>query len=412
MKQQVRNKLHGKAGFTLVELIVVIAILGILAGIGTVGYSGYVKKAHQAADNQLLGVVNQAFAAACVENGTSNVAQSGVALATGTTITSVSGGTVAGTSIPTSFEKYFAGNEGTLKYYTNDGDIKFINGMFRVFQEGESVVIDYGGGTLTLPYGAVQNLKDSAFCADGVEALLDKVANVSGIAASMLSLPGTSTQFVEMISGDYADLAHALGVPYDPNATGEDANPEFNAALVELVTQKAQMLAAAEGKTLSDYTTPELSNLMNQAGNLIMANNAVLNAAKNTVGKDTDALLNGLKDGFSSTDIKEMIDTGASGEGLSQAALVYGMYTAYAQRNKIPFDGTDMNAVLTGANTDGFKQYIVSDDAKKDIAGYMGAMEMISNSTGSGENAEAVSNLLLNGFSDEELQKILKDATM
>ena len=40
-------------GFTLVELIVVIAILGILAGVGTVGYSGYIKKANMAADQQL-----------------------------------------------------------------------------------------------------------------------------------------------------------------------------------------------------------------------------------------------------------------------------------------------------------------------------------------------------------------------
>lgn len=61
MKQQVRNKLHGKAGFTLVELIVVIAILGILAGIGTVGYSGYIKKANQAADIQLIGDVQYAI---------------------------------------------------------------------------------------------------------------------------------------------------------------------------------------------------------------------------------------------------------------------------------------------------------------------------------------------------------------
>lgn len=46
-------------GFTLVELIVVIAILGILAGVGTVGYSGYIKKANMAADQQLAsGVAN------------------------------------------------------------------------------------------------------------------------------------------------------------------------------------------------------------------------------------------------------------------------------------------------------------------------------------------------------------------
>lgn len=61
MKKQVGNKLRGSAGFTLVELIVVIAILGILAGIGTVGYSGYIKKAHQAADIQLAGDVNYAL---------------------------------------------------------------------------------------------------------------------------------------------------------------------------------------------------------------------------------------------------------------------------------------------------------------------------------------------------------------
>lgn len=46
-------------GFTLVELIVVIAILGILAGVGTVGYSGYIKKANMAADEQLAsGIAN------------------------------------------------------------------------------------------------------------------------------------------------------------------------------------------------------------------------------------------------------------------------------------------------------------------------------------------------------------------
>lgn len=47
-------------GFTLVELIVVIAILGILAGVGTVGYSGYIKKANMAADQQLISQMENA----------------------------------------------------------------------------------------------------------------------------------------------------------------------------------------------------------------------------------------------------------------------------------------------------------------------------------------------------------------
>lgn len=58
-----RRKLNAadRAGFTLIELIVVIAILAILSGVATVGYSAYVKSADEAADRQIISDVEQAL---------------------------------------------------------------------------------------------------------------------------------------------------------------------------------------------------------------------------------------------------------------------------------------------------------------------------------------------------------------
>ena len=79
------KKLAKKAeGFTLVELIVVIAILGILAGIAVPAYSGYLKKANYAADEQVV-----AYANTIIQSGFASIGETANATeVTGATITS------------------------------------------------------------------------------------------------------------------------------------------------------------------------------------------------------------------------------------------------------------------------------------------------------------------------------------
>lgn len=64
-----REKLAEKAGFTLVELIVVIAILGILAAVAVPAYTGYITRAHEAADITQLDAIKTAAISAMATEG-------------------------------------------------------------------------------------------------------------------------------------------------------------------------------------------------------------------------------------------------------------------------------------------------------------------------------------------------------
>ena len=68
---------------------------------------------------------------------------------------------------------------------------------------------------------------------------------------------------------------------------------------------------------------------------------------------------------------------------------------------------------MNGLEDPAFQAYLNNTDGKgqaqKDLDGYLAAMNMITSS--SGDNSEAVSNLLINGFGDPELIAMLEKAT-
>jgi len=179
-------------GFTLVELIVVIAILGILAGVGTVGYSGYIKKAQNAADEQLLGAVNTAFAAACVANGED------INTIDGAYIGLNADKTVKMDSVDPfkdAFAQFFAGNEASaFKVYPGI----YFNLTERKFMAGTEAYMNALDTILTTMQGEISLVKASSFAAMGATALTGAVDDVTSFAQLMVS--GESGQIFEMVN--------------------------------------------------------------------------------------------------------------------------------------------------------------------------------------------------------------------
>ncbi len=389
------QKCKRSGGFTLVELIVVIAILAILAGVAVPAYTGYINKAEEAADNQLLAAVNTAFAAACLENGKdiNNLGTTPTATISGGKVTAVNPHGDA-------FFRYYTGNESaTFKVFTkltwDNAKKSFVGG------QGNAAYTELLETLLNTP-GMSDNiaaLKGSVFMDEdkglGTEALLDKVDFVSNFASAMLDGEGGegagAAKFVEMMGGeDYMRfMANRLGIE--------------NADELEWDTE------SEDGNPLGEAVQNQLAVLVGEDGNPndVLANAAVLYAAQNTkdmTAESVKALLG--TDGAKSTIVANMDSN--SGLGLAQAAVAYGMYTSYAYSKgdaDLIASTSDPLAILKALDDDDFQTYIAnaSDD---DVNGYLAALDMVNTST---SNTGAANDVLVNGFNSNDMQTLVNN---
>ena len=369
------------AGFTLVELIVVIAILAILGGVAVPAYSGYVKKAERSADEALLNEINTAFASACAVNGTD---QFNLPSTPTITLEGEDGAkTVASVSLfNEDFMKFFEG--GTFKVMTK----LYYDGQLGAFKDMASNIFNqiFSGLTLT---DEKEKLAASVFGTIGTQELMNKIDVVTDLVAK-----GGDAFAAMLVGTDGANIdamAKAMGYTGMTDAKFQEAH-EANLA--------AKM---AEGMT------------EDEALNYILANYAVLQTAKTTTSstKTTTEWLTNLQSGNYVEMTKKLInknDAAAQQEGMSQAAMVYAMYTAYA--NGLEGDAktaalenvqsVDKFITVIGSDT-GFESYLKNEDGKaeKDLEGYLASLSIIDKSvTG---NGDAVSDLLLNGYNNPDL---------
>ena len=386
-----------QSGFTLVELVVVIAIMGILAGVGSAAYSGYVKKANEAADLQLLGAVNTAFASASYDAGQYDGRPSGGAAslaADGKVEKVISTVDRKGEF----FQKYFSGNrDSRFKLYTNLAYDR-VTGTFHGAVLTAATDKD---GNMVLRYTI--NGKDYEFTA--TEAQLDafRASTFGGKSMTMNALTGNvggminalnsalgGGNFLASVLIDAGMAPETLGIKPDENENYSELDKQrlANAALLLTARETDEntaetllaLLAPDEEETLDEklpglFSSSDVGETMSNVGAMygIMTAFAYSEQAKGWTTTLTDA------DGKESTyDAKQYYDyvnqqiAAAAGEkNIDKIFAALGQLGAFAQDE----EGMTLQFMNYITGTEPLDE---NAQISKDLDGYISAMQALS----------------------------------
>lgn len=380
-----------RRGFTLVELIVVIAILAILAAVAYPVYTGYIAKANEAADQVLLGAVNESFRSALYDVGYNEGTPADANA-------SLLNRRVHQVTVPdvedfnTTFFKYFAGNEDKefkvvdALVYDKDGGYFYasLNGGNKILLSNNSSLENKGtkdgittwewnnGGetyTIKTKENDIVNFNNSSFSQKmTMEELMGEIGYVANSAAQSLK-NSTGRQLTAVLTEDMQNRLDSLGYKV------ENKDEYLKAAANALVVQAAEQ---------SDiYTLDNIVAYMKKEGNLPYPD---IDYKKDGLFSGTaaqGALQYGIIMGFLNSPEGQDAHLSFRGTDSKQFDGTAGEY--YRTKIQAAFEGTEPQQA-TGRIGDlctalrdcpEYQEYLNSGEGLKDIEGYLGALSMV-----------------------------------